>query len=787
MPELAGNRFSYAHGDGPREWYVNGPRGLEQGFDLAAPPPGNGMLTLDIEVAGDFVASPTEDGALLTAPSGARLWYTHLIATDADGVPLPVAMAASEHRIVLQIDDAGASYPIVVDPLVWTETQKTLGEAGDDRFGGAVAIDGTSAVVGAPFSNGGRGALYFYVQAGQSWVLEQKIVGAMSHHLGWRVAIAGDDAISVRSNGADGNGVFIYHRNAGVWSQQFSANYNASSTSCGFSVDIDGDTAAWGCPKVDTSAFDGGEIRIYTRAGTTWSSQATVTSGETVNVGGDRFGHAVAIQGDRLFGGATAGGPSDAGAIYEFTRTGVLWTKGDRLVPSDGLSGDAFGSALSLDYPNVAVGALNGDGAVADEGAVYVYNDDGTSTWSEQKLTVDGATSDAFGASVGVSGATLVAGAPKANAATGAAFVFVLTGDTWVLDDTIVPMNLDALDDFGASVATRPDVFLVGAPFDDDTASGAGAVYTFEALLEQGDGCSDDLDCQSGICSDGVCCDQECTCGACSLAAGALVAGTCKAFDSGTICRPSTGACDLTETCDGSAFECPNDDKQPQGVLCRVAVDDCDASESCDGVNDLCPADDKLAAGTSCRAAAGVCDVAEVCDGSSDACPADEKQSAATECRAAAGACDVAETCDGSGDACPADLVEPTTVECRAAADVCDEAETCNGVDAACPADAKMPASMVCRAAVDVCDAADTCDGTSDACPADDKAAQGVECRAAAGACDLSEQCDGVSDACPADAVVPNGTECRPAAASCDDVERCDGTSPACPDDATSP
>ena len=183
-----------------------------------------------------------------------------------------------------------------------------------------------------------------------------------------------------------------------------------------------------------------------------------------------------------------------------------------------------------------------------------------------------------MGTSVSLSGSTLVVGAPNANLGTGAAYVFLL-GGTWALDDTIIPLTLDALDEFGASVATTPDVFFVGAPFDDDTASAAGAVYVFEALLELGDLCNDGLDCQSGICSDGVCCDRQCSCGACSLPAGAAVAGTCNAFSAGTICRVSAGVCDLAETCDGSSFECPADDKQPSGVLCRAAAGVCDETQ----------------------------------------------------------------------------------------------------------------------------------------------------------------------------------------------------------------
>ncbi len=37
-PRAAENRVFYAHGGGIREWYANGPVGLEQGFELASRP-----------------------------------------------------------------------------------------------------------------------------------------------------------------------------------------------------------------------------------------------------------------------------------------------------------------------------------------------------------------------------------------------------------------------------------------------------------------------------------------------------------------------------------------------------------------------------------------------------------------------------------------------------------------------------------------------------------------------------------------------------------------------------
>ncbi|MCA1725154.1 MAG: hypothetical protein LC748_13070, partial [Thermomicrobia bacterium] len=44
QPTIAGSRVEYRH-DGMTEWYVNGPRGLEQGFTLPAAPAGAAQFT----------------------------------------------------------------------------------------------------------------------------------------------------------------------------------------------------------------------------------------------------------------------------------------------------------------------------------------------------------------------------------------------------------------------------------------------------------------------------------------------------------------------------------------------------------------------------------------------------------------------------------------------------------------------------------------------------------------------------------------------------------------------
>ncbi len=88
---------------------------------------------------------------------------------------------------------------------------------------------------------------------------------------------------------------------------------------------------------------------------------------------------------------------------------------------------DEFGYSVAVSGDTLVVGASFEGGQV---GAAYVFdrNQGGADTWGQvKKLTAsDGAADDQFGASVILSGNTLVAGALAKASSTGAAYVFAL-------------------------------------------------------------------------------------------------------------------------------------------------------------------------------------------------------------------------------------------------------------------------------------------------------------------------------------------------------------------------
>ncbi|MFO0712120.1 MAG: hypothetical protein U0353_19880 [Sandaracinus sp.] len=97
--------------------------------------------------------------------------------------------------------------------------------------------------------------------------------------------------------------------------------------------------------------------------------------------------------------------------------------------------------------------------------------------------------------------------------------------------------------------------------------------------------CGRDGECVSAHCVDGVCCDNACGGGAedclgCSEASGAVIAGLCGVASLGHTCRVASGACDLSEVCDGVASECGPDRSAADGTVCG-ASNRCGGSGAC--------------------------------------------------------------------------------------------------------------------------------------------------------------------------------------------------------------
>jgi len=342
-----------------------------------------------------------------------------------------------------------------------------------------------------------------------------------------------------------------------------------------------------------------------------------------------------------------------------------------------------------------------------------------------------------------------------------------------------------------ASTPSQQTLFVYSEYVADDDVEAQRLFGRFIGDWELADGlpCASDANCANDQCEDGVCCATDCgdsnpdDCRACSTDGGASGNGTCETLGTSHVCRDSAGDCDVAESCDGIATDCPTDLFEPDTTECHGAVGDCDVSEYCTGSSAGCPADAFAGAGTPCGSSADtICDDPDTCDGAGTCLPNHEPTT--TVCNPATEDCDVAEYCDGSGG-CPADAFAPSTQLCRVADEDCDVPEYCTGSSALCPTDAFEPSTTICRTGSGDCDPAEYCTGSSALCPADAFADVGTPCGSTADTtCDNPDTCDGAGD-CLSN-YEPTSTVCNPVAGVCDIAEYCDGAG-GCPADVFEP
>lgn len=785
-PTRHGGEVRIARAPGVIEWWRAVGAGLEQGVTLSRRPSGEGALVLEMNVGSGVRASEGSSAgviALEDAASGALLaTYSHLAVRDARGRAVASRMRAADRRIRIEVDDDGARYPLVVDPLVVVQEAALTGTT--PSFGTSVAMNGagTIAVVGEPdaeFRNAfgtsictSCGAVFTYSGPGTWSETASARAGGGNH---------GDAAGASVGYGQYGRIYGAPHALARGFSDEGLAFYVSA---VGFSTPPDGAqlgtsvaaSAAMGIAGAPAAASGAGRALLI-------PSDAGAVLMASDGAPGDRLGTSVDVDdpGTYAIVGAPGDSPAGSARIFAISGSGAIATEGPTLLPPSPVAGEGFGRVV----------ALSGDGLRAFVGSaqnrVVVFLRTGT-TWAVE-ATLTGA-AGSFGESIAVSadGARVAIGAPG-DGPRGIVRIFFRAGSTWVEASQVPgPSGASA---FGRSVAIDDagDRMIVG---------GTGGAWIFAlSLAPNGTACASAAGCASNLCVDGVCCATACgdgaaDCQACSPLAGGMSAGTCTPLDAtaaaARTCRASAGVCDRAETCSPTQTTCPADVME-RGVVCRPSAGTCDAAETCNGVDPGCPPlDARMPGGTVCRAAAGLCDREEMCDGTSIDCAADSYFPAGTTCGGMGmGSCATTGSCNGTSPMCPGATPLPHGHVCLAhdASNPCDVDDVCDGVHEVCPP-RYAEATVGCGTTPSgPCDAPDHCMGTSADCVP--TFAVGAICRPPSGSCDVAEICSGSGPDCPPDSVLGAGVVCNPSSEACDPAEVCDGLVAMCPTNVTCP
>jgi len=528
-----GNHLVYDWGPDLEEWYINDSRGLEHGYTLYRRPPSetDTPLTLTLEQRGGSRSAITDGGRGLrfSTDQGAVLTYTGLTVFDRTGATFDAFFRLHDGRIDIVVHEEGARYPPYSIPLwiilakcpepggpTWAHppfSVKASNTGSDDEFGDDIAISGDTVVVGARIEQSNAtgvdgdqlnneadaaGAAYVFSLHGATvWIQDAYLKASNTDaedQFGSAVDISGDTIIvgaffeDSTADGIDGNelnnsasgagAAYVFRKSDGVWAQE--AYVKASNSNpldfFGADVAIDGDTAVVGAPWEDSgsNSINGiqvannvekaGAAYVFVRSGTTWTQQAYLKAFNSDEE--DWFGLSVAIDGDTIVVGArgessattTVDGDEldnsapSAGAAYVFVRNGSTWTQQAYLKASNAEAGDEFGQPVAISGDLIAVGAWLEDGSAA-----------GINGNAADNSTID----------------------------SGAAYLFRRNGDQWVQEAYVKASNPDSEDWFGQSIAVDDERVVVGAPYEDSSATGidgnessnaasrSGAAYVF--------------------------------------------------------------------------------------------------------------------------------------------------------------------------------------------------------------------------------------------------------------------------------------------------------------------
>ena len=430
-----------------------------------------------------------EPGAAYIYRRTGEEWIQQSLLTALDGQPgdrFGSAVAISNtHAIVgaWNSDTAtGSAYIFVRSGSAWIQQAKltALDGSGGDHFGRSVAIDGEFAVVGAWQNDNERGAaagaVYVYRLSGNEWTQQVKLLafdGEQGDRFGSAVAVNGDRIIAGAANGGFfGEGrAYIFSWNDPVWTPDGVLNPEGASLSDGFgsTVTIEGTIAVIGAPLYDRSnSIDEGAAYVFEQAN---NGQWVLRSKLEADAGasGFEFGAAVDVQGNEVLIGAP-GADNQRGAVYVFLRSGNSWLFQNKISPADGQDGEAFGRALGYAGVDLIIGAPdNSNVNGTDAGIVYLYSRI-LNNWNFETtvLASNRIVQPLFGASVAIGESLAVIGAEGKETDAGAAFVFERTETGWRQTAELAASDGAAGDLFGKSVDLTDDLIIVGAPGDDN-------------------------------------------------------------------------------------------------------------------------------------------------------------------------------------------------------------------------------------------------------------------------------------------------------------------------------
>lgn len=309
---------------------------------------------------------------------------------------------------------SGSAYIFERGPTGWGQAAVLINPDSSERhlLGRSVALDGSTAVVGAPGVNrklwsdttktvpAWSGAVYVWSRDESGWRYEARVTpdslrlpSATSeppgpYHLwedfGGTVAIHGDILVVGAQNGTTSPGaVYLFRRVNDTWKQE--AKLEQPQASFGVAIAVSNETVA---------VASSGAVFVFANSNGEWHLQARVEPIVAGEDAGFQYGGAVSIDGNRMVVGA-ARYKKRKGAAFVFERVRSDWKQVAMIVAEDtqsdslsgGRAGDLFGGSVSVHGEDIVVGASFHDSEGPNHGAAYVFRRD-RSRWIQTSILV---------------------------------------------------------------------------------------------------------------------------------------------------------------------------------------------------------------------------------------------------------------------------------------------------------------------------------------------------------------------------------------------------------------
>jgi FG-GAP repeat len=325
-----------------------------------------------IGAPGQSVGSAANAGVAYAFTRTAGTWTLQqtLVASDAqsgDTVGFGVALDGDTAVVGMLGPLLGGAYVFVSSGTTWAQQQKLMDPVGNIEFGVAVAISGDTVVVGAPAIGAPSrpGAAYVFSRSGTTWSQQQVLQASDAgpfDTFGFALALTGSTLV-VGAPSTTGTGrlgaAYVFSSTSGTWTQQqkLESSDDSANDAFGGALAISGTTVIVGAPgaTIGVSANQGAAY-VFGQSGGQWTqSQKLVATGGQA---GDGFGSSVAVDGPTaIIGAPQTNNTGFPGSTYVFAETGGSWGQLQELGETAGAGGDTVGHSVALQAGTAVVGA----------------------------------------------------------------------------------------------------------------------------------------------------------------------------------------------------------------------------------------------------------------------------------------------------------------------------------------------------------------------------------------------------------------------------------------------